>query len=120
MGFLYDTSLAGFIILTLVLGSMAAWATGRACAVTWRPLRTLVWFTFLLSLAVRFLSFALYGGTLLSVQHWLVAFVLLLGVSLTGWRVTRTGQMTQQYRWLYEKTSPFSWRLKPGARDVGV
>ncbi len=117
MGFLYDTSLAGFIILTLLLGSAAAWSTGRACALTWRPLPVLIWFAFLLSVVVRFLGFALYGGTLLSIQHWLVAFVWLAGVALVGWRVTRTAQMTSQYRWLYEKTSPFGWRLRPGADD---
>ncbi|QGZ34022.1 DUF6867 family protein [Stappia indica] len=117
MGFLYDTSLAGFIILTLVLGGAAAWSTGRACALTWRPLFVLVWFIFLLSVAVRFLSFALYGGTLLSVQHWLIAFAYLVALALAGWRVTRTNQMTSQYRWLYEKTSPFGWRLRPGADD---
>ena len=77
----------------------------------------LVWFIFLLSLAVRFLSFALYGGTLLSIQHWLIAFAYLVALALAGWRVTRTNQMTSQYRWLYEKTSPFGWRLRPGADD---
>lgn len=120
MTYIYDTSLAGFIVLTLTLGGFAAWATGRACALTWRPLATLVWFIFLLSLAVRFLSFALYCGGLLSLQHWLVAFVYLIAVALVGFRVTRTEQMTRQYRWLYEKTSPFSWRLKPGAEDTAA
>ncbi|MHC5652938.1 DUF6867 family protein [Stappia sp.] len=118
MGYLYDSSLTGFIVLTLCLGGTAAWATGRACALTWRPLYVLVWFLFLLSLGVRFLNYALNHGGLLSVSHWLVAFVYLLAVGLASWRLTRTEQMTRQYRWLYEKTSPFSWRVKPGADDT--
>ena len=30
-----------FILLTLVLGGLGAWATGRAMAQTWRPLAML-------------------------------------------------------------------------------
>jgi hypothetical protein len=29
-----------------------------------------------------------------------------------GYRYTRTNQMTRQYHWLYEKSSPLGWRNK--------
>ncbi len=118
MGILYESSFAVFLGLVVVLGGGAAWSTGRACAVTWRPLWTLAWFTFLLTLAVRFLAFSLFNETLLSLQYLLVDFIVLGAFAACGFRVTRTEQMTTQYRWLYEKTSPFSWRLKPGQSDV--
>jgi hypothetical protein len=34
----------------------------------------------------------------------------LLVVGSLGFRYIRTRQMTSQYRWLYERTGPFSWR----------
>ena len=117
MGILYQTSFGVFLVLLCGLGGGAAWMTGRACANTWRPLYVLFWFVFLLSLAIRFLTFALFDGTLLSVHYLVVDYVILLAFGLAGWRYTRTSQMTTQYVWLYEKTSPFSWRLKTGQTD---
>ena len=31
-------------------------------------------------------------------------------MSALGWRMTRAGQMATQYYWLYERTSPLTWR----------
>ncbi|MTI19329.1 hypothetical protein E1162_18965 [Rhodobacteraceae bacterium RKSG542] len=117
MGILYASSIWVFIFLVLGLGGLAAYATGRAVARTWRPLWTLMWFMFLLTLAMRFLSFALFEEPLLSVQLFVVDYVILAGIGLAGWRITRTTQMTTQYSWLYRKSSPFTWVLKPGRDD---
>lgn len=117
MDILYASSFAVFLVLVLILGGGAAWATGRAVAVTWRPLYVLAWFIFLLSLGIRFLSFALFDEPLLSLHYLLVDYVILGAIGFAGWRHARTGQMTTQYVWLYEKTSPFSWRLRPGQED---
>ncbi|MBO0344913.1 hypothetical protein J0X15_06775 [Roseibium sp. CAU 1637] len=117
MGVLYASSFSVFLVLVLILGGGAAWATGRAVAITWRPLPVLAWFIVLLTLAVRFLSFALFEEPLLSAQYFLVDYVVLGAIALLGWRLARTTQMTTQYVWLYEKTSPFSWRLKAGQED---
>ncbi|MTI45144.1 hypothetical protein E1178_16175 [Roseibium hamelinense] len=117
MGILYETYFGVFLILLCALGGGAAWMTGRACANTWRPLWVLCWFLFLLTLAIRFLTFALFEGTLLSVQFLVVDYLVLLGFGLAGWRFTRTKQMTTQYVWLYEKTGPFTWRLREGQTD---
>jgi hypothetical protein len=32
---------------------------------------------------------------------------------VVGYRHTRTTQMTTQYRWLYERAGPLSWRARP-------
>jgi hypothetical protein len=47
-----------------------------------------------------------------SLQFWLVDLVWLLICGLVGYRIKRTQQMTTQYRWLYEKTGPFTWKDK--------
>ncbi len=117
MGILYESSLGVFIILICILGGGAAWMTGRAAALTWRPLYVLAWFLFLLTLAVRFLSFSLFGEPLLSIQYLVVDYAVLALFGFAGWRHTRTAQMTTQYVWLYEKTNPFNWRLRDGQED---
>lgn len=110
MDFLYEVSLGDFLLVTVALGGGAAWMTGRASALTWRPLWRLAWFIVLLSLAVRFLHYALFHGSLLTFQYWLVDLVVLAAAGFAGWRVTRTNQMVTQYRWLYERSGPFTWR----------
>lgn len=117
MGILYGSSMPAFIMLVVVLGGLAAAATGRSIATTWRPLPILFWFIFLLSLAMRFLSFALFEEPLLSIQYWLVDYAILIGIALASYRMTRTKQMVTQYSWLYDKTGPFGWKLKPGQQD---
>ena len=112
MGIFYEVSLSVFIFATVILGGLGAYLTGRAIAITWRPLWTLFWFTFLLTLFIRFIHFALFDGTLLSLQYFIVDFVVLLAMSYIGFRITRTNQMVTQYSWLYKKAGPFSWREK--------
>jgi hypothetical protein len=124
-GILYEASAGwSFLIVTVLMGGATAWLTGRAVARAWRPVWTLGVYTLLLVGALRFLHFALFGGAFFSLSsrqasleaaYFLgVDFVLLTVAALTGWRVTRTTQMTTQYRWLYERTSPVSWKKRAG------
>jgi hypothetical protein len=39
----------------------------------------------------------------------------LLVIGSLGFRYYRARQMTRQYRWLYERTGPFSWRERTSA-----
>jgi hypothetical protein len=121
-GILYEEhSVWLFILVTIILGGWTAWMTGRAIALTWRPLWQLPFYILLLGLFVRFIHFALFGGTLLSMHYFLVDTIFLVAFALAGWRYTRATQMTTQYRWLYERTGPFGWRPKgaAGLADVG-
>ena len=122
-GILYEASSGwSFLIVTVLMGGATAWLSGRALARAWRPLWMLGVYTLLLAAALRFLHFALFGGaffSLLSLQANLEAayflavdFVLLGAAALLGWRVTRTTQMSVQYRWLYQRTSPVTWRRR--------
>jgi small-conductance mechanosensitive channel len=99
--FLYEEdSLGIFVLVTLLMGGGAAWLTGRAIAATWRPWWHVVGYALILAAAVRFFHFALFGGTLLSLHYYLIDLVVCLALGLLGYRVTRTGQMLSQYRWL--------------------
>jgi hypothetical protein len=115
-----------FLALTVVIGGGTAYLAGRAVAKAWRPAWMLGFYMGLLAGAVRFLHFALFEGTFfslvspernaLALRALVLDFVVLLVAALVGWRITRTNQMTTQYRWLYEKTSPFSWRRRVGTQ----
>jgi len=112
-GILYEEqSLFVFLFVTVILGGAGAWMTGRACAITWRPLRPLFVYLLLLSFGVRFIHFALFGGTLLSLHYWLVDLIFLLVIGYTAYRYTMANQMVSQYYWLYRKSGAFSWRDK--------
>lgn len=64
---------------------------------------------FLLTTAgVRFLHHAMFEGTFLSLHYYIVDAC----IGSLGYQITRTRLMTRQYRWLYELTSPLTWRKR--------
>ena len=115
-GILYEEPSAWlFLLVTCILGGWAAWMTGRALALTWRPYwQVLVW-SVPLTAAVRFIHFALFQGTLLTLHFSLVDFVVLAAIASVSFRRRRTRQMTTQYHWLYERTGPLTWRERAQA-----
>jgi hypothetical protein len=96
--------------VTGLLGGGAAWATGRALADTWRPFGQAILYLLLLGAAIRFAHFALFQGELLSLPSYASDATVLLVVGGLSWRLTRARRMVRQYRWLYERTSPLTWR----------
>ena len=100
-----------FVLITLVLGGVGAWATGRAVAKTWRPLAMLAPYMLFLTAGVRFLHYALYGEPLLSPTLFIVAYIWTMAVGALGYRAMRATQMATQYPWVYER-SGLNWRAK--------
>lgn len=115
MGVIYQTNIIDFLLVTVFLGGGAAYLVGRAIALAWVPKRNLVVYTILLSAAVRFIHYALFHGTLLSLQYFVVDLVILGLLAALGYRVTRAGQMTSQYGWLYQRVGPLGWRHRDPA-----
>jgi hypothetical protein len=110
VSYLSDDGLWVFIVLTVILGGGAAFLSGRGLARGWKPFWRVFLYMALLAGAVRFFHYALFSGTLTSVYYYLVTFVLLAAAASLGFRVMRTTQMVTQYRWLYERSSPLTWR----------
>ena len=112
-GILYEEPSFGlFLLITVIMGGWAAWMTGRAIALTWRAYWNLILYLVVLGLAVRFIHFALFQGTLLSVHYYAMDTIVLLIVGTLGFRYYRARQMTTQYRWMYERTGLFTWKDK--------
>jgi len=118
MGVLWENSFGVFLLMTVFLGGAAAWLSGRAIAITWRPVWQVVGYMVLLAGVVRFLNYGLFEGTLLSLHYYLVELVILLAIGGPGFRITRVGQMVSQYPWLYERNGPFAWRKRPGSPET--
>jgi hypothetical protein len=112
---IWEVGLGTFLLVTVILGGGAAYLTGRAVALTWRPWPQFVAYVVGLTFSVRFVHYALFGGNLLSVQYAIVDFVVLLFFSWLGFQICRSAQMANQYSWLYRRATPLSWREKPRA-----
>jgi hypothetical protein len=101
-----------FLLITVVLGGGAAALAGRAIARTWRPWWQIIVYTLILAAAVRFIHFALFGGTLLSLHYYAVDGVICLICGGFGFHAARATQMTTQYSWINEPNGPLRWRRK--------
>jgi NO-binding membrane sensor protein with MHYT domain len=94
-----------FLLVTVFLGGGAAWLSGRAIAHTWRPWWSIIGYMLILGLAVRFIHFALFSGTLLSPYFYAVDTAFALLFASLGFRLTRRHQMERQYGFL-RRTAP--------------
>ena len=115
-----EGSVGVYVLVTMLMGGLAAWLAGRAIARTWRPFWHLFFYMALLGAAVRFVHFALFEEPLLSPALYAVDTVYLLLIGALAWQMTRAAQMTTQYYWLFERTSPLTWRARAaGAEKPG-
>ena len=107
-----EGSFGVFLLVTIILGGGASWLTGRAIAVTWRPIWQVAIYTLVLGAVVRFFHMALFGGTLLSLHYYVVDALVCLAFGLAGFQAARAGQMARQYGWLMDRHGPMRWRRK--------
>jgi len=89
-----------FIGVTLVLGGLASFASGRAVARAWRPLWLLPLYGLLLALAMRFLHWALFQESLAPLPA-LAAYGWSLAAQGVAWLLARRAMMRRQYPWQY-------------------
>jgi hypothetical protein len=111
-GLLAEDGAGVFALVSIALGGGAAFLAGRAVALTWRPWWHVAFFMLILGGAVRFIHFALFEATLLSLHYYAVDALVCLVFGLIGFRATRAVQMTRQYPWLYASNGPLRWRRK--------
>ncbi len=112
------TSLAVYVAVTFVLMGFAAWMTGQAVALTWKPWWQVVGYCSLLGFACRFLIFALFEGTLLSLSGLVLDVLVLNAYGLVAYRLGSVKKMVTQYPWQYRRTSPWSYRERGGGETA--
>jgi hypothetical protein len=120
------TSVAIFVGVTVILAGIAAFLMGNAIAETWRPWWHNVVYGALLAFGTQFMTFALFDGAFIveslvssegepvgvALASYLADAVVLIGISLTTFRLTLSQKMVRQYPWLYERAGLFTWRAK--------
>ncbi|MBX9741345.1 MAG: hypothetical protein K2X62_14805 [Beijerinckiaceae bacterium] len=128
------------LLLTVVLGGAAAFATGRAIAQTWRPASRLVTFCLMLAAAIGFLDYALFENPVIPGARIVAAlaalreapaaaladlagalagfgltFAFILAVALMAFRLTRARQISRQYGFAFVRKGLFFWaEREPG------
>ena len=114
---IWEVSFAEFLFVTCFLGGGASYLTGRAVAVTWDSWTKLVVYVVLLTVAVRFIHFSLFGGTFLlplsafsgAFYYLIVDFIVLMAFAAAGRQITRAGQMATQYAFRFRRSGPITW-----------
>lgn len=116
--FLYEEDNGGvFLLVTVFLGGGAAFLAGRAVAATWRPAWQILAYALVLAAAVRFMHFALFGGTLLAPYYYGVDAAVCLGLALLGFRLRRVRQMIRQYPWINARAGMLGWKRRGADAD---
>jgi hypothetical protein len=110
--FYEENSFGVFVLVSIILGGGAAFLAGRAVAATWRPLWQIIFYSLILGSAARFIHFALFDGTLLSLHYYAVDSAICLVSGLLGFRIARAAQMVTQYSWINAPHGPLGWRRK--------
>ncbi len=106
------SSVAVFISVTVVLFGAVSWMTGRALAMTWKPIWLVLPYGLMMGLGARFLTYALFAGQLLSWHGYGVSTGVIWLVMLIAYRLYYVHQMVRQYPWMYERRGLFVWHDK--------
>jgi hypothetical protein len=112
-----EHSFGVFLLVTLFLGGGAAFLAGRATAATWRPWWHLLPYMAALALAVRFLHYALFESSFLSLRYYLVDYAVCLMFAVLGFRLMRVRQMVTRYSWIHEPVGRLRWRRRQAGQQ---
>jgi hypothetical protein len=107
-----ERSLLVFLLVSVAMGGGAAWLAGRAMAATWRPWWHIAFYMLPLTFAVRFIHYALFDSTFLSLHYYLVDYGVCLAFGLLGFRLMRVRQMVTRYKWINERAGLLRWRRR--------
>lgn len=109
----FGDTLFNVLLFNLVLIGPASFAAGHAVALIWRPWWQVVFYTGLLSAALRFLDYALANGELWSAGGFALGWALQLAIAGPAFRLARTRQMVRQYPWMYRRKGLLGWEKRP-------
>ncbi len=112
---LLGSSLTIFLGMTVMLFGACALMTGRALAMTWRPIWQALPYGLLLGIGCRYLIYALFQGELLSLGGFIASTLILTGLCLLAYRAVQARLMVRQYPWLYAPAGPLGWRRIDGS-----
>ncbi len=98
--------------MTVILFGGAGWMAGRALATSWKPLWSVVPYGVLMGFGARFLTYALFQGTLLSLSGYIISVAVIIAIMCVAHRFYYARQVVRQYPWMYERHLLLTWREK--------
>ena len=113
---LLGTSLGVYIGLVVLFMGFAAYMTGQAVAVTWRPYWQAIAYSCLLACAARFLVYALFDGDLLS-PGIVIDIAVMVAISLLAYRIQSVSKLVSQYPWLYKRQGLWNYQEIPSTDE---
>lgn len=105
-----QVSLWPFLILTIAFGGWCARSAGRSYAEGWRPAYWLPLIMLPLAASIRFLHYALFEGSLLSMQYFLSDYSVVLVFATWGYLTRRSELMAGLYPFAYRRYGLIAWR----------
>ncbi len=109
---IFGASPAVFIGLTVFLFGGCGFLTGQALAEGWKSPIPVFAYSILMGLGDRFLVFALFDGTLLSLYGFVLHTLVIGVITFISYRMAMARCMVSQYPWLYDRVGSFGWREK--------
>ena len=79
-----ENGLWTFVLITVLMGGLAAYASGKAIAQTWRPFWHVPLYMLVVAAAVRFLHFALFEEPLASLPSYAADFAIAFAAASLG------------------------------------
>lgn len=110
--YLYEDKLFVFVLVTLLMGGWAAWMTGKACASTWSRYPILFFYLVLLTMGVRFLHQAPFGGNMFSPYYFVVDLIIIQLIGLLSYRIRLAKQMVGKYGWMFQRSGALGWSAR--------
>lgn len=103
-------SIPVFLGVTVIFMGGCGFMAGQALASAWRPVWQVFPYSLGLACVARFLGFALFGGTLVSLPGFGLDALVLTTITAASYRLTQARKMAHQYPWLYVRNGLFGWR----------
>ncbi|HEY9057652.1 MAG TPA: hypothetical protein VIN77_10920 [Aurantimonas sp.] len=105
MNLLWEVALPEFLFVTVILGGGGAWMIGRSTALTWSGWGVMAFYVLLLTFAVRFIHFSLFGGSFflplstlgVALYYAVIDYIVLFALAAGGRSYMRNRQMSRQY-----------------------
>ncbi|WP_108482351.1 DUF6867 family protein [Oceaniglobus ichthyenteri] len=113
MSLLWEVSLPKFFFVTFILGGGGAWMIGRSTALNWSGWGLMAFYLLLLTVAVRFIHFSLFGGSFFlpfatfgtAIYYAIIDYIVLFGFAAAGRVLMRNRQMARQYGFVHRAAS---------------
>jgi len=118
MDYVLGESLPVFIGLTVCLFGGASFLMGQALGETWRPAWQNVTYGLLLTVGERLADNFLFAARIVPLAFsdlgpivgYISHAIVLIGIALIAYRLTRARKMVTQYPWLYARVGIFGWK----------